>query len=161
MSLSIGLMTYVGTEMGRRRHQVSKRYVWVAIIVFMLFSVIFSGLLYIIREVWASFYSSDPNTKAVMFDALPYFLIGCMIIDGLQGTMSGGLKGIDKKGLVTNVTLFAYYVIGNKSISIYLGAPLELYFTMGWGLNYEVRGIWIAFTITNSLVLVIFVWAMA
>jgi MATE family multidrug resistance protein len=47
-----------------------------------------------------------------MKKTLPWFILGCLFIDGAQGSISGALKGIDKKNLVTYTTLVSYYLIG-------------------------------------------------
>ena len=84
---------------------------------FGIFAVVLFTLLWFLRNIWASFYASDEEIKDELLKALPWFILGCLIFDGFQGSMSGTLKGIDKKNLVTYSTLIAYYVCG---ISDYL-----------------------------------------
>ncbi len=71
----------------------------------------------------------------------PIFIFGLFISDGLQEILSGILKGIELKEIVTYSSLFVYYVIG---------VPLILLFSYEWGafgLGWKIYGVWFAFTI--------------
>lgn len=37
-----------------------------------------------------------------MLETLPYFLIGSVCLDGIQGALSGALKGVNKSTIVSN-----------------------------------------------------------
>lgn len=51
----------------------------------------------ILKQGWANFYTiGDEEISGILFQVFPVFLFG-LIIDGLQGTLSGVLKGIEKK----------------------------------------------------------------
>lgn len=62
--------------------------------------------------------------------------------------MSGALKGIEKKDLVSYSALSIYYLIG---------IPLTLYLTFSWGLNLKLTGIWLGFGIANALLCFIYI----
>lgn len=59
----------------------------------------------------------------------------------------GILKGIERKELVTYSTLLVYYLIG---------IPLVIYFAYPFGLGEKVYGIWLAFTIVNIVLAVLY-----
>ena len=67
----------------------------------------------------AEFYSGGKTgITEKMIDTFPYFLLGCMVIDGTQGTLTGILKGINKSRIVTISTFISYYLIGIDQIKI-------------------------------------------
>jgi MATE family multidrug resistance protein len=82
ISLSIGLMTYVGSEMGKRRYKVAQKYSIAGVIIFVCSAAVLMALLYLLRDPWASFYSNDDATKKALLDTLPSFLVGCLFVDG-------------------------------------------------------------------------------
>ena len=82
MSLSLGLMTYVGGEMGMNRVSYAKKYTIAGIFAFSIFCLVLCILFYFLRDAWASFYASDPTVKEILIDAYLIFMLGCLIIDG-------------------------------------------------------------------------------
>ena len=80
-------------------------------------------------------------------DVFPIFVFGFFVIDGLQGTLTGILKGIEKKEYVTYTTLIVYYLIG---------IPLVIYFSFQFGLGMKVKGIWWAFAIANAALAIMY-----
>ena len=61
-------------------------------------------------------------------------------IEAAQGTLSGTVRGLGLQGEAAKYILPAYYLIG---------FPLGLFFAFGLGL--EVRGLWLAATISVSI----------
>lgn len=148
MSLSLALMTFVGNEMGARNLKRAKRYSFVGVILFVGFTTIFMIGLTFIKEMWVNFYSAGrQEINDIMLEVYPIFVFGFFVIDGLQGTLTGILKGIDRKDFVTYSTLLVYYLIG---------IPLFLYFACGFGLGLKVYGIWLSFSLVNALLAVLY-----
>ncbi|CAD8104675.1 unnamed protein product [Paramecium sonneborni] len=148
MSLSLALMTFVGNEMGARNLQRAKRYSLVGVVLFVGFTTIFMVGLTFIKEIWCNFYSAGrQEINDIMLEVYPIFVFGFFVIDGLQGTLTGILKGIDRKDFVTYSTLLVYYLIG---------IPLFLYFACGFGLGLKVYGIWLSFSLVNALLAILY-----
>lgn len=97
------------------------------------------------------FYAAkNVEVKNLILDVYPIFVFGFFIIDGLQGTLTGILKGIEKKDLVTYSTLLVYYPLGIPLV-IYMSCGLN-----GMGLDWKVYGIWFAFSIINAVLAILY-----
>ncbi|CAD8183873.1 unnamed protein product [Paramecium octaurelia] len=148
ISLSLALMTYVGNEMGAKNIKKAKRYSWVGVLLFIGFTILFLSALTIFKQSWAEFYSAGrQEITDLILDVYPIFVFGFFVIDGLQGTLTGILKGIERKDFVTYSTLFVYYLIG---------IPLVVFFAYDFGLGKKVYGIWFAFGIVNAILAVLY-----
>ena len=147
ISLSLALMTYVGNEMGANNIPRAKKYSWAGIIIYFIFTTIFLTCLAVFRYQWAEFYAEDQEIQDIIMDVFPIFVFGFFVIDGLQGTLTGILKGIEKKEYVTYTTLIVYYLIG---------IPLVIYFSFQFGLGMKVKGIWWAFAIANAALAIMY-----
>lgn len=77
-----------------------------------------------------------------------YFLLGCVILDGAQGSLTGILKGINRAPIVTYSTLIAYYAIG---------IPIICVLTYDWGVGWGVKGIWLGFGAANAVLLALYI----
>ncbi|CAK94292.1 unnamed protein product (macronuclear) [Paramecium tetraurelia] len=148
ISLSLALMTFVGNEMGAKNIKRAKRYSWVGVLLFIGFTTIFLSALSFFKETWAEFYSAGrQEITDLILEVYPIFVFGFFVIDGLQGTLTGILKGIERKDFVTYSTLLVYYLIG---------IPLVVYFAYDFGLGDKVYGIWLAFGIVNAILAVLY-----
>jgi MATE family multidrug resistance protein len=89
-------MSFVGNEMGQLNISNAKRYSIAGLIIFLITTAIIVGFLAIFHNAWADFYTTNPNVKVILVDVLPWMILGLILIDGLQGTINGALKGIEK-----------------------------------------------------------------
>jgi len=78
----MGLMTYVGAEMGKGNWKNAQKYSIAGIFIFFIMAGIIIGLLFGLREIWAEFYSTNDDTKDALLKSLPWFIFGCLIFDG-------------------------------------------------------------------------------
>ncbi len=62
--------------------------------------------------------------------------------------MSGALKGIEKKNLVSYSAIIIYYLIA---------IPLILVLTFSWGFDMKLKGIWLGFGVSNALLSVVYI----
>ena len=76
-------MTYIGAEMGRKRYKTAQKYAIMGGVIFAVSAGFLIGMIYLLRNQWANFYSSDEPTREAMLDTLPWFLLGCLLLDGL------------------------------------------------------------------------------
>ncbi|CAK70932.1 unnamed protein product (macronuclear) [Paramecium tetraurelia] len=153
ISLSIAMMSFVGSEMGKGNIKRAKFYVAAGLVIFAVACVICSILIWFFRNQLATFYASDQEenelaarAKEIFTDTVPWLIGGMLIVDGLQGTLSGALKGINKINLVFYSTIIAYYLIC---------IPLVSFFTYSWGLDQGVLGIWQGFGISNLILAIL------
>ena len=89
-------MSFVGNEMGQNNIINAKKYTWAGVAIFTLITGILATLIGVFRNSWTDFYTDKPEIKEIMLDVLPWILVGILGIDGLQGTINGSLKGIEK-----------------------------------------------------------------
>lgn len=101
ISLSLALMSYVGSEMGSQNPELAKQYVIHGIVIFVLSDAIILAFLYTFKDAWADFYSANKEVKDLLIELFPWMVFGIIIINGFQGTINGALKGINKINLVT------------------------------------------------------------
>ncbi|CAD8099445.1 unnamed protein product [Paramecium sonneborni] len=154
ISLSIAIMSYVGTEMGYGNIIGAKQYVIVGILIFLITCSLCASLLWVFQDEFIDFFTTESDqdefadeTKNVMRETLPWMIAGSLIIDGMQGTLSGALKGINKANLVQYSTLFAYFVCC---------VPIVSFFAYDWGLGNGTKGIWQGFGISNLILSTLF-----
>ena len=107
------------------------------------------------KHIVAEFYSGGKTgIEENIIDTFPYFLLGCMVIDGAQGTLTGILKGINKSRIVTITTFISFYLIGINIIKV--GIPFIIVLTFDWGLGLGLKGIWLGFGIANATLLLLY-----
>ncbi|CAD8051919.1 unnamed protein product [Paramecium primaurelia] len=153
ISLSIAMMSFVGTEMGRANIKLAKMYIFLGVIIFIIACAISSLFIWYKKESLANFYASYQHedeftikAKQIFLDTIPWLIGGMLVVDGLQGTLSGALKGINKINLVFYSTIIAYYIIC---------LPIVSFFAYSWGLDQGVVGIWQGFGIANLILAIL------
>ncbi|CAD8208725.1 unnamed protein product [Paramecium pentaurelia] len=153
ISLSIAMMSFVGNEMGKANIRLAKIYITMGVSIFTITCLISSLLVWNLQEQLATFYTSNQEqnklahkAEQIFLDTLPW-MIGCVLfVDGLKGTLSGALKGINKINLVFYSTIISMYVICLPIVSI---------LTYSWGFNQGVVGIWQGFGIANLILCIL------
>ncbi|CAD8081214.1 unnamed protein product [Paramecium primaurelia] len=149
LCLSIALMTYVGNQISQGNILNAKNYIKYGLILYFNILVVIMMIFYFYHFEWAHFYTKDEVVQQILLKTLPYFLLGSVIIDGLQIALSGALKGLDEGKLVSNYTLFSAY---------FVGIPLILILTQIFQLG--LIGIWLGFGVCNLLLSSLFVYTL-
>ncbi|KAK4363774.1 hypothetical protein RND71_019015 [Anisodus tanguticus] len=130
-SLSFGVSTRVGNELGANRPNVARLTAIVGLsssFVLGLFALTFAIL---VRNVWASMFTQDQEIIALTSVILP--IIGlCELGNCPQTTGCGVLRGTARPKLGANINLGCFYLVG-MPVAIYLG------FFRG----YDFTGLWI------------------
>ncbi|KAF3448486.1 hypothetical protein FNV43_RR09199 [Rhamnella rubrinervis] len=129
-SLSFGVSTRVGNELGANRPQKAK----LAAIVGLSFSFVlgFSALLFavMVRKVWASMFTKDAEIIALTSMVLP--IIGlCELGNCPQTTGCGALRGTARPKLGANINLGCFYMVG---------MPVAVWLSFFAGFDF--RGLW-------------------
>jgi MATE family multidrug resistance protein len=89
ISISIALMSFVGTEMGKGDVKKAKIYVVIGLLIYALTTAICSILLWVLREPLATFFTSSDHeeysnkAREIFIDAIPWLIGGMIIVDGL------------------------------------------------------------------------------
>ncbi|CAL8157100.1 unnamed protein product [Prunus armeniaca] len=130
-SLSVGVSTRVGNELGANRPERAK----LATIVGLSYSFIlgFSALLFAVtvRNIWASMYTQDSEIITLTSMVLP--IIGlCELGNCPQTTGCGVLRGTARPKLGANINLGCFYLVG-MPVAVWLG------FLAG----FDFRGLWL------------------
>ncbi|BFG31634.1 hypothetical protein CerSpe_179090 [Prunus speciosa] len=130
-SLSFGVSTRVGNELGANRPERAK----LATIVGLSYSFIlgFSALLFAVtvRNIWASMYTQDTEIITLTSMVLP--IIGlCELGNCPQTTGCGVLRGTARPKLGANINLGCFYLVG-MPVAVWLG------FLAG----FDFRGLWL------------------
>ncbi|CAL9029986.1 unnamed protein product [Prunus brigantina] len=130
-SLSFGVSTRVGNELGANRPERAK----LATIVGLSFSFIlgFSALLFAVtvRNIWASMYTQDSEIITLTSMVLP--IIGlCELGNCPQTTGCGVLRGTARPKLGANINLGCFYLVG---------MPVAVW--LGFFAGFDFRGLWL------------------
>ncbi|CAD8192176.1 unnamed protein product [Paramecium octaurelia] len=149
ISLSVTLMSYVGNSLSQHKIALAKQYIISGMCVqgAVLISLVIG--LTIFQDQWSRIYSSDPQIQQIMLETLPYFLIGSVCFDGIQGALSGALKGVNKSTIVSNQTMISYYIIG---------IPVVL--VLAYVFDLELIGIWLGFGFCNLYLTIIYIYVL-
>jgi len=135
LGLSIAIMTFVGSAMGRGESNAAKNYTYFGLIVGFMVTICFMALLWICRDPWATLFSPNENVKIILLDILKVYML-FVLFDGIQVALSGTMKGIGKQTAATIGLIISYY---------FIALPLIWYlsFELGW----QVFGIWSGFLV--------------
>ncbi|XP_021809858.1 protein DETOXIFICATION 49-like [Prunus avium] len=130
-SLSFGVSTRVGNELGANRPERAK----LATIVGLSYSFIlgFSALLFAVtvRNIWASMYTQDTEIITLTSMVLP--IIGlCELGNCPQTTGCGVLRGTARPKLGANINLACFYLVG---------MPVAVW--LGFFAGFDFRGLWL------------------
>ncbi|KAM3134504.1 hypothetical protein pb186bvf_013318 [Paramecium bursaria] len=145
-SLSLTSITLVGYEKSKGQLSRAQSYVVTSTVIYF----IYSCFLYLIFSTFKDNiidYLYEENKDQIDFNGMfNWFLISIVISDGLQGTLSGSLKGIKKVKIVSYCTFLAYYIIC---------LPIALYHIKDE--NDCGKWILISFVIGNSILCILFI----
>lgn len=83
MTMSIALITFIGNEMSQKNAAKAKLYMEQGVLSFLLIMSINVIGLWIFKEQWANFFTSDSEVHGLMLEVLPYFLFANIIFDGI------------------------------------------------------------------------------
>jgi MATE family multidrug resistance protein len=119
---------------------------WTAILLATLF-MIASGLVFVlIPERLISLFSTDPSVLSVGTSLL-FLAAVFQLFDGIQGVITGTLRGLGNTRIAMNVNLVAHWLLG-------LPVSYLLCFVAGWG----VWGLWIGLSLGLIVTGVILFW---
>ncbi|CAD8081110.1 unnamed protein product [Paramecium primaurelia] len=149
ISLSVTLMSYVGNSLSQHKIALAKQYIISGMCVqgLVLISLVIG--LTIFQDQWSRIYSSDFQIQQIMIETLPYFLIGSVCFDGIQGALSGALKGVNKSTIVSNQTMISYYIIGVPVVLI-----------LAYVFDLQLIGIWLGFGLCNLYLTIIYIYVL-
>jgi MATE family multidrug resistance protein len=131
--LSIAVMTYVANAMGRGLPNMAKNYTYLGLILNVLVTGAFMIILLVLREQWATLFSSSQEIKDLLLEILNIYFI-FTLFDGIQVILSGTLKGIGKQNAATIGLFISFYVIA-----------LPLIYCLAFRMEMGVKGIWYGF----------------
>ncbi|CAK69739.1 unnamed protein product (macronuclear) [Paramecium tetraurelia] len=149
ISLSVTLMSFVGNSLSQRKIALAKQYIISGMCLqgVVLVSLVI-GITFF-KDEWSRLYSSDLQIQQIMLETLPYFLIGSVCFDGIQGALSGALKGVNKSTIVSNQTMISYYIIGVPVVLI-----------LAYVFNLQLIGIWLGFGLCNLYLTIVFLYVL-
>ncbi|XP_009628917.1 protein DETOXIFICATION 49-like [Nicotiana tomentosiformis] len=130
-SLSVGVSTRVGNELGANRPNQAKLAAIIGLCYSFIFGLLALSFAILVRNIWASMYTQDQEIIALTSIILP--IIGlCELGNCPQTTGCGVLRGTARPKLGANINLGCFYLVG-MPVAIYLG------FFRG----YDFKGLWI------------------
>ncbi|XP_049377270.1 protein DETOXIFICATION 49-like [Solanum stenotomum] len=129
-SLSFGVSTRVGNELGANRPNVARLTALVGLSSSFILGLIALTFAVLVRDVWASMFTQDQEIIALTSLILP--IIGfCELGNCPQTTGCGVLRGTARPKLGANINLGCFYLVG-MPVAVYLGFFRGYNFTGLW-----------------------------
>uniref|UniRef100_M1AXL2 Multidrug resistance pump n=2 Tax=Solanum tuberosum TaxID=4113 RepID=M1AXL2_SOLTU len=129
-SLSFGVSTRVGNELGANRPNVARLTALVGLSSSFILGLIALTFAVLVRDVWASMFTQDQEIIALTSLILP--IIGlCELGNCPQTTGCGVLRGTARPKLGANINLVCFYLVG-MPVAVYLGFFRGYHFTGLW-----------------------------
>eukprot|EP01018_Ginkgo_biloba_P016641 Gb_04836 [translate_table: standard] len=130
-SLSFGVSTRVGNELGANRPAKARRAMIVALSCAVILGFLAMTFTITMRHVWARMFTDDQQIIALTSLALP--IIGlCELGNCPQTTGCGVLRGTARPTIGANINLGSFY---------FVGMPVAI--MMGFLLNFDFEGLWL------------------
>lgn len=134
--LSVSAATRCGNALGLRDASSAARAALAAPLLAALVSCSVAGLVFAVHTSWALVFTSDRAVVRAVANILPLLTI-YVVADGVQGALTGILKGLGQQRYGAPIVIFSYYVVG-LPLSVALGFnwdPRSLSDGLGiWGL---------------------------
>ncbi|KAJ0755149.1 putative multi antimicrobial extrusion protein [Helianthus annuus] len=106
--------TRVSNELGAGKHESAKIAVWVALSLVITEVLVIGLVLVAARRVWANLYTNEAEVVSYVSLVMPVLAIS-NVMDGVQGVLSGVVRGCGWQKMGTLVNLGAYYLVGLPS----------------------------------------------
>ncbi|CAN8253351.1 unnamed protein product [Cochlearia groenlandica] len=132
-SLSYGVSTRIGNELGFNQPKRARGVAIVGIVLSFALGILSSTFVFLVRNTWASFFTKEENIMKITTMVLP--IVGvCEFWNCLQTTGCGILRGSARTWIRVVINLVAFYVIGilgGWSLAFWLGLGFKgLWFGM-------------------------------
>ncbi|CAL9017193.1 unnamed protein product [Prunus brigantina] len=132
--LSAAASTRVSNELGASNPDKAKKAMAVTLKLSMLLALVLVLTLAVGHNIWAGFFS-DSHIIAEQFASMVPLLVISIIVDSVQGVLSGVARGCGWQHLTVYVNIVTFYLIG-MTISSFLGFKFKLH----------AKGLWIGLT---------------
>ncbi|KAK3443204.1 hypothetical protein EUGRSUZ_B03290 [Eucalyptus grandis] len=130
LGMNAAISVRVSNELGAAHPRTAKFSLNVAVISSFMISLILSAILLATQDAYPSLFSSDSSIQAIVKELTPVLAL-CIVINNVQPVLSGVAVGAGWQATVAYVNIACYYLFG---------VPLGL--TLGYKLNWGVKGIW-------------------
>ncbi|WCJ33247.1 MATE efflux family protein [Euphorbia peplus] len=137
--LSVAVSTRVSNELGAGEPKAAKRAVYTVMLLSIGELIIVSGILYGSRHVFGYTFSNEKEVVEAVANMAPLLCVS-VIIDGLQGVLSGVARGCGWQHIGAYVNLGALYLCGVPAAAI-----------LGFWVNLRGRGLWIGIQLGATL----------
>ncbi|GAA5877766.1 hypothetical protein JCM3774_000749 [Rhodotorula dairenensis] len=139
-ALSVAAAVRIGNLLGAQKPHLARVASRLTIAIAIVCSGVNSILLLLLRNVWGTLFSSEPEIIKLVADVLP-LVAAFQLWDGLSGAMGGVLRGAGKPVLGAIINTASYYV---------LGLPIGI--TVAFvGPKLGLNGLWLGLTIALTL----------
>ena len=143
LGISITTMTYVANSIGKGYLNEAKNYFYAGMSLLSFLAVFFMVILLTTRDMWVKFWTLDMETQTYLLETVMIFSIIGLTSDSINNGLLGLLKAVGKQRLASTIVFITLYPVG---------ITLMLFFA--FFLNYQVKGLWIAFGISNTVLLI-------
>jgi len=142
LAVSVTMLTFLGNNLGERRLNRAKNYMWACFTLLGILTVVDWMLVFFARDSWIEFWSSEPVTQGYLLGTLQIYAFGGLLVDPINNGFTTTLKTVGKeKVTIVNVMATMYLV----------GAPLIVLFAFVF--DMKVKGIWLAFGLSSFVLL--------
>ncbi|XP_015582735.1 protein DETOXIFICATION 14 isoform X1 [Ricinus communis] len=138
-----GSSTRVSNELGAGNAKAAYVAVWCAMVVATIQSIAVSAILLVTRHVFGYVFSNEKEVVDYVTAMAPLVSLS-VILDSLQGTLSGIARGCGWQNLGAYVNLVAYYICGIPVAAV-----------LGFWLNLRGKGLWIGIQVGSFVQIVL------
>ncbi|XP_049851723.1 uncharacterized protein LOC126326599 [Schistocerca gregaria] len=150
VGITAGVDTIVGGELSMRKHRQAQLTTKIGMINATIIACIMSVIFLSVHKVWGRVFNTNETVIELVKSIMPIMVL-FLCSDSIFAVCSGVLFAAGKQKIGFFLNLFAYYVVG---------ALLGAYLAFSWGLNLQLKGLWIglacgSFTATTSYLLIL------
>ena len=111
IGFGVTTVSYVCNEFGKNEVKKAKTYSVAGFFLVFIFTIIFSGALFVGKKYWIAFFTSDESVIEIINDAFYYWIFITLPFDGAQEILECYMKGIEFRNFVSRTALVCFYGI--------------------------------------------------
>ncbi|KAI3762840.1 hypothetical protein L1987_53282 [Smallanthus sonchifolius] len=146
LGFNAAISVRVSNELGATHPRTAKFSVVVVVIFAFIIGVLLAILLGIFRHQYPALFADSLEVQQAVY-ALTPLLAACLIINNIQPAISGVAIGAGWQAVIAYINIGCYYIFG---------VPLGL--TLGFAINWGVKGIWMGMLTGTVVQTIILIW---
>lgn len=140
LGVSVAIGTLVGNRLGANRPMQASFSSKVSMSFALVTQVTLALTIFLLRHVWGRIFNNDEEVVSGVAQYLPYACV-FIVSDGLQGSMTGILRGSGRQKWGAAINISFYYLFG-----------MPLSYVLAFPLDWKTSGLWTGFALASWIV---------